>query len=116
MMLVVESDKADMDVESYEEGYLAAILTPESESAASMRRRHMDEVRRSERARRPRCVGMLPVRASERESQWTGCEADWMMGIVAACEARSYVQHFASTRCQRDGNLGVAAMSGGGAW
>merc|ERR1719506_2820097 len=34
MMLVVESDKVDMDVESYEEGYLAAILTPEGESAA----------------------------------------------------------------------------------
>merc|ERR1719238_2468688 len=34
MLLVVESDKADMDVESYEEGYLAAILTPEGESAA----------------------------------------------------------------------------------
>jgi len=33
MLLVVESDKADMDVESYEEGYLAAILTPEGESA-----------------------------------------------------------------------------------
>ena len=33
MVLVVESDKADMDVESYEEGYLAAILTPEGESA-----------------------------------------------------------------------------------
>ena len=34
MVLVVESDKADMDVESYEEGYLAAIITPEGESAA----------------------------------------------------------------------------------
>merc|ERR1719393_1082220 len=34
MLLVVESDKADMDVEAYEEGYLAAILTPEGESAA----------------------------------------------------------------------------------
>merc|ERR1719201_148970 len=34
MVLVVESDKADMDVESYEEGYLAAILTQEGESAA----------------------------------------------------------------------------------
>lgn len=33
MLLVVESDKADMDVESYEEGYLAAILTLEGESA-----------------------------------------------------------------------------------
>merc|ERR1719440_2772841 len=33
MVLVVESDKADMDVESFEEGYLAAILTPEGESA-----------------------------------------------------------------------------------
>ena len=29
MVLVVESGKADMDVESFEEGYLAAILTPE---------------------------------------------------------------------------------------
>ena len=37
MVLVVESDKADMDVESYEEGYLAAILTPEGESAAGRR-------------------------------------------------------------------------------
>lgn len=26
-VLVVESDKADMDVESYDEGYLAAIVT-----------------------------------------------------------------------------------------
>ncbi len=33
MVLVVESDKADMDVESYEEGYVAAILTGEGESA-----------------------------------------------------------------------------------
>lgn len=29
VLLVVESDKADMDVESFEEGYLAAIYTPE---------------------------------------------------------------------------------------
>ena len=34
MLLVVESDKADMDVEAYEEGYLAAILTDEGETAA----------------------------------------------------------------------------------
>merc|ERR1719487_1648267 len=33
MVLVVESDKADMDVESYEEGFLAKILIPEGESA-----------------------------------------------------------------------------------
>merc|ERR1719201_2977674 len=33
MVLVVESDKADMDVESFEEGYLAKILTGEGESA-----------------------------------------------------------------------------------
>merc|ERR1719301_408344 len=34
MLLVVESDKADMDVEAYDEGYIAAIITPEGESAA----------------------------------------------------------------------------------
>ena len=34
VLLVVESDKADMDVESFEDGYLAAILTPEGGSAA----------------------------------------------------------------------------------
>merc|ERR1719487_1043054 len=34
MVLVVESDKADMDVESYEEGYIAKILVGEGESAA----------------------------------------------------------------------------------
>ena len=34
MVLVVESDKADMDVESFEEGYLAKILTPDGETAA----------------------------------------------------------------------------------
>jgi pyruvate dehydrogenase E2 component (dihydrolipoamide acetyltransferase) len=33
VLLVVESDKADMDVESFEEGYLAAIYTPEGGSA-----------------------------------------------------------------------------------
>ncbi len=33
VLLVVESDKADMDVESYEDGYLGAIITPEGESA-----------------------------------------------------------------------------------
>ena len=33
MVLVVESDKADMDVESYEEGYIAQILVGEGESA-----------------------------------------------------------------------------------
>ena len=33
VLLVVESDKADMDVESYEDGYLAAIITPEGDSA-----------------------------------------------------------------------------------
>ena len=32
-MMVVESDKADMDVESFEEGYLAAVLTDEGSSA-----------------------------------------------------------------------------------
>lgn len=31
-IMVVESDKADMDVESFEEGYLAAIITEEGES------------------------------------------------------------------------------------
>lgn len=31
--MVVESDKADMDVESFEEGYLAAVLTEEGDSA-----------------------------------------------------------------------------------
>lgn len=34
MLLVVESDKADMDVESYEDGYLAAILVKDGEVAA----------------------------------------------------------------------------------
>ena len=34
VLLVVESDKADMDVEAYEDGFLAAIYTPEGESAA----------------------------------------------------------------------------------
>ena len=34
VLLVVESDKADMDVESFEDGYLAAIYTPEGGSAA----------------------------------------------------------------------------------
>lgn len=33
VLLVVESDKADMDVESYEDGFLAAIYTGEGESA-----------------------------------------------------------------------------------
>ena len=33
MVLVVESDKADMDVESFEEGYLAAILVKDGEVA-----------------------------------------------------------------------------------
>ena len=32
VLLVVESDKADMDVESYEDGYLAAILVKEGDS------------------------------------------------------------------------------------
>ena len=31
VLLVVESDKADMDVESFEDGYLAAINTKEGE-------------------------------------------------------------------------------------
>jgi multidrug resistance efflux pump len=34
VLLIVESDKADMDVEAFEDGYLAAIYTPEGESAA----------------------------------------------------------------------------------
>jgi pyruvate dehydrogenase E2 component (dihydrolipoamide acetyltransferase) len=34
VLLVVESDKADMDVESYEDGFLASILVKEGESAA----------------------------------------------------------------------------------
>jgi pyruvate/2-oxoglutarate dehydrogenase complex dihydrolipoamide acyltransferase (E2) component len=33
VLLVVESDKADMDVEAFEGGYLAAIYTPEGKSA-----------------------------------------------------------------------------------
>jgi len=33
MVLVVESDKADMDVESYEEGYLAAVLVGDGQAA-----------------------------------------------------------------------------------
>lgn len=33
-IMVVESDKADMDVEAFEDGYLAAIITPEGESGA----------------------------------------------------------------------------------
>jgi len=31
--MVVESDKADMDVEAFEDGYMAKIMTPEGESA-----------------------------------------------------------------------------------
>jgi biotin carboxyl carrier protein len=34
ILMVVESDKADMDVESFEDGYLAAILVEDGESAA----------------------------------------------------------------------------------
>lgn len=34
VLLVVESDKADMDVEAYEDGYLAKIITPEGGTAA----------------------------------------------------------------------------------
>ena len=34
MVLIVESDKADMDVESYEEGFLAAIMVGDGQSAA----------------------------------------------------------------------------------
>ena len=34
MVLVVESDKADMDVETYEEGYIAKILPGDGETAA----------------------------------------------------------------------------------
>ena len=34
ILMVVESDKADMDVESFEDGYLAAILVDDGESAA----------------------------------------------------------------------------------
>lgn len=34
VLLVVESDKADMDVESFEEGYLASILVKDGDSAA----------------------------------------------------------------------------------
>eukprot|EP00620_Florenciella_sp_RCC1587_P013372 CAMPEP_0182558160 /NCGR_PEP_ID=MMETSP1324-20130603/1823_1 /TAXON_ID=236786 /ORGANISM="Florenciella sp., Strain RCC1587" /LENGTH=120 /DNA_ID=CAMNT_0024770325 /DNA_START=18 /DNA_END=377 /DNA_ORIENTATION=+ len=33
-IMVVESDKADMDVEAFEEGYIAKIITPEGEMAA----------------------------------------------------------------------------------
>ena len=33
-ILVVESDKADMDVEAFYEGYLAGVSTPAGESAA----------------------------------------------------------------------------------
>ena len=33
-IMVVESDKADMDVEAFEDGYLAAIITEEGESSA----------------------------------------------------------------------------------
>eukprot|EP00640_Fibrocapsa_japonica_P000735 CAMPEP_0113946788 /NCGR_PEP_ID=MMETSP1339-20121228/60186_1 /TAXON_ID=94617 /ORGANISM="Fibrocapsa japonica" /LENGTH=604 /DNA_ID=CAMNT_0000953043 /DNA_START=112 /DNA_END=1926 /DNA_ORIENTATION=- /assembly_acc=CAM_ASM_000762 len=33
IIMVVESDKADMDVESFEDGYLAKIITPEGEVA-----------------------------------------------------------------------------------
>jgi pyruvate dehydrogenase E2 component (dihydrolipoamide acetyltransferase) len=32
-VVIVESDKADMDVESFYEGYLGVIITPEGESA-----------------------------------------------------------------------------------
>ena len=34
IVMVVESDKADMDVESFESGYLAKIIVPEGSSAA----------------------------------------------------------------------------------
>ena len=33
-LMIVESDKADMDFESFQEGWLAAILTPAGQSAA----------------------------------------------------------------------------------
>ena len=34
VLMVVESDKADMDVEAFEEGYLARIITPEGGTQA----------------------------------------------------------------------------------
>ena len=34
IIMVVESDKADMDVESFEDGYIAAILVDDGETAA----------------------------------------------------------------------------------
>jgi biotin carboxyl carrier protein len=34
ILMVVESDKADMDVESFEDGYIAAILVEDGETAA----------------------------------------------------------------------------------
>merc|ERR1719456_1065646 len=34
VLMVVESDKADMDVEAFSEGYLAKILTPEGGTQA----------------------------------------------------------------------------------
>ena len=33
-IMVVESDKADMDVEAFEDGFLAAIITDEGDSGA----------------------------------------------------------------------------------
>ena len=37
VLMVVESDKADMDVEAFEEGYLAKILTQEVLNKTSLR-------------------------------------------------------------------------------
>ena len=64
MVLVVESDKADMDVESYEEGYIAKILVGEGEASAHprpnapsspARMRSSPLLRRSRAARRRFC-------------------------------------------------------------
>lgn len=49
-VLVVESDKADMDVESYDEGYLAAIITGACASA------RMSSTHDKMAALRPNCL------------------------------------------------------------
>jgi len=52
-VLVVESDKADMDVEAFQEGFLAAVLMPAGESSSRGRNNRPDRRNGGRDRRRP---------------------------------------------------------------
>jgi len=122
MLLVVESDKADMDVETYEDGYLAAILTGEGEVAAvgapvALLAKSADEIEKvaaAGPAGSATSVAAAPAVAAPEATPSPAAPAP-MAAPAATAEGRILVSPFAKTLAESKGiDLSLLVGSGPG--